>query len=726
MTDTTNTQNTDSTSTSGTTGGATGNQMSGKTIFLDSDNIDGSEQDSLNRIKTVLEQGGMTVTGTNVSPNGEGVLYNSGANYGLFLVGGQGIMTYISVYRDHKGHPNTFIIMGFQGWGGASNATKEGGNWISTGKEWDSGGFRTDSINSEAQQWNGQPIKNFFAAHSADIGFVEGKTPEEMAQNILSGNFNGGGGGGASGVQIVEGFMTSNRGDSPQVYTPENYEQLTEIPWSSVSVSEEDFEVKTAEFTTHEKIDLTSGRVYVLIQGDPGSFGGIIIKREYDAQSRMYTYTCQEYMARVLSNTIYAIYNKSKTVYDWIKEILDDIGVPDSGLGELEDYAHAVDPAYLEEVKSEESANNEANADGTTAITNNNTTPTDANNSTNGNSTSNTNNDNSTSTPGADSPTETTTTTDANGNTEEQTVENPFEKKPKGIYDKQTILDHFRTLIFDYGVHVRLYGDVTGIPIFKAYEKEEWMNKGWYLQKELGYQTDYHTSFDITNVVTQVGVKNIEALKPTGELYTSEDLLGDNLAQYFGRMGTIVDNPTPQGGTSATSNANQEEYQDKDGNKYTADQVFSTNGKPSCNNDAKYNNGTKPEYKTYEKYWVNKCASCGKEKTMKSESPGSSKGGEEGKSICEGGTNTSSTTSSSSSTTTNSSNTNSTNSTSSDNSTEGCGAKYCQFCGANLNGGDSLTEVFKITNNSSTSGTGTDSNSTSDSNSTNSTNSTNT
>lgn len=707
MADTTNTNN----------GGvsATGNQMSGKSIYLHSDDIEGGkthEMESLKRIQAVLDQGGMITTLGSVGPGGEGACYGSGKDFGLFLVGGQGIDTYISVYRDYK-PGGTFIIMGLQQWGGSGNYAKQGTSWISTGKEWDAGGFETKSIHDEAQQWNGQPIGNFFKAHQDAIGVVQGKSPEEMAQNILSGNFTGGGSSGGSGVQIVEGFMTSNRGDSPQVFTPENYEQLTEIPWSSVSVSEEDYEVKTAEFTTHEKIDLTSGRVYVLIQGDPGSFGGIIIKREYDAQSRMYTYTCQEYMARVLSNTIYAIYNKSKTVYDWIKEILDDIGVPDAGLGELEDYAHAVDQQYLDEVKSEETANNNADADGSTSTPNTNTTPTDATNNTNGNTDSN-------STPGADSP----TTTGTNTNSNDAVVENPFEKKPKGIYDKQTILDHFRTLIFDYGVHVRLYGDVTGIPIFKAYEKDEWMNKGWYLQKELGYQTDYHTSFDITNVVTQVGVKNIEALKPTGELYTSEDLLGDNLAQYFGRMGTIVDNPTPQGGTSATTSANQEEYQDKDGNKYTADQVFSTNGKPSCNNDAKYNNGTKPEYKTYEKYWVNKCASCGKEKTMKSEAPGSSKGGEEGKSICEGGTSTTSTTSSS--TTTNTSNTNSTNSTSSDNSTEGCGAKYCQFCGANLNGGDSLTEVFKVTNTSSTSGTGTDSTSTSDSNSTNNTNSTNT
>lgn len=697
MADTTNTD----------TGGvsATGNQMSGKTIALNADDIAGGEIEDLNRIKTVLEGGGMTVTKITQQSDGEAALYPSGANFGLFLVGGIGIHTCISIYKDHK-PGGTFIIVGFQQWGGASNECKQGGNWISTGKEHDSGGFATPAIRAEGHQWDGQPIKNFFAAHSADIGFVEGKTPEEMAQNILSGNFNGGGGGGASGVQIVEGFMTSNRGDSPQVFTPENYEQLTEIPFSSVSVSDEDYEVKTAEFTTHEKIDLTSGRVYVLIQGDPGSFGGIIIKREYDAQSRMYTYTCQEYMARVLSNTIYAIYNKSKTVYDWIKEILEDIGVPDAGLGELEDYAQAVDPAYLEEVKSEETANNNADTDGSTSTPNTNSTPTDASSSTNGGTTT-------TSTPGADSPTTPGTTTSS----DDAVVENPFEKKPRGIYDKQTILDHFRTLIFDYGVHVRLYGDVTGIPIFKAYEKDEWMNKGWYLQKELGYQTDYHTSFDITNVVTQVGVKNIEALKPTGELYTSEELLGDNLAQYVGRMGTIVDNPTPQGGISATSNANQDEYQDKDGNKYTSDQVISTNGYPSCGNDTSYNNGTKPEYKTYQKYWVNKCASCGKEKTLKSESPNTDKGGKDGSTICEGGTGT----------TTNTATSNTTNSSSSSSGdTQGCNTKYCQFCGSSTSGSGSLTEVFKVTSGS----TGTDTNgsttSGSDNTSNNSTNTTNT
>ena len=548
------------------------------------------------------------------------------------------------------------IVVGFQT-GDLAVCTMNEINKVNAGSAWDDN-FSTASMKSEmvkksSAQW---------LEEAPNCGWVAGPDAQSLANAFLT----GAGAGGGSGVEIVEGFMTSGRGKSLLTYDEENFTPLTEIPFARVSVTEEDYESPTAEFTSPERIDLLDGMTYVLIQGDPGEFGGIIIKREGPDKQGLYTYTCQDYMTRIMNNQIYAIYNKSKTVYEWITEILEDQGIPTTGLDEVDAYDNVVDPEYIAEIENEELENQSVEED-------------------NNNSDSNNTTDNSTSSTGTSSETM-TTTTDEEGNEKVET--NPFKKKPRGIYDKQPVVEHIRTLLFDYGVHVRFYGDVTGYPIFKAYPKEEFLEHGWTLSTELGVQTDYKTSMDVTNGVAQVGVKNIEALKPTGELYTASDLLGVKLAGHFGRIGILVDNPTPQGNASAAS-TNQTMYVDKDGNTYTQDQVISTNGYPSCSNDTSYNNGTKPEYQAYQKYWVNKCPACNAEKTLENKTPNSEEGGKEGKTTCTG---TGSSSSTSSTGTSGSTSSTSSDTSSDSSSTKGCGASYCQYCGSGTGG--SLTEVW--------------------------------
>ena len=544
------------------------------------------------------------------------------------------------------------------------------------------GAMRSQMDQKSSAQW---------LEEAPNCGWVAGPDAQSLANAFLTGS----GAGGGSGVQIVEGFMTSGRGESLLTYDEEDFTPLVEIPFAKVSVTEEDYESPTAEFTSPERIELLEGMTYVLITGDPGEFGGIIIKREGPDKQGLYTYTCQDYMTRIMNNQIYAIYNKGKTVYEWITEILEDQGIPTTGLDDVEAYDNVVDPLYLAEVEQEELENQSVE------------------DSTNGTGTTDTTGTTGTTTPTATttdstgtSPETLTTTTDENGNEKVET--NPFKRKPRGIYDKQPVVEHIRTLLFDYGVHVRFYGDVTGYPIFKAYPKEEFLHHGWTLSTELGVQTDYKTGMDITNAVAQVGVKNIEALKPTGELYTASDLLGVKLAGNFGRIGILVDNPTPQGNASAgNGNANQQMYVDKDGNTYTQDQVISTNGYPSCSGCTSYNGGTKPEYQPYQKYWVNKCAACSGVKTLENQSPGSEKGGKEGVTTCTGtGSSSSGTQSNVANTTPSQRNTNTDTNTE---SVTGCGVKFCQFCGKQWGSTGSLTEVFpqSSTNTGTTGTTGT-------------------
>lgn len=675
-----------------------------KDVAVFADRTGGADQ-LCNEVADKVKQAGYNIVATGVGPDKENELAaKGGENITVFYIA-NGIDRYTIAEYVYECDDQHF-------WMGPQHKLKHCNMVVGW---WTSGGGACNQKNMEASNigvhdWTNstaivKPIADKYGSAKNIIeqgmqsGWVAGPDSESLASGFLTGS--GAGGTSTGGVQIVEGFMTSGRGISEQYFNPENYEPLTEIPFYEVSVTEEDYEVKTAEFKTHERIDLTSGRVYVLIQGDPGQFGGVILERSYDPQSRMYTYTCQEMMARVMANTVYAIYNKSKNVYDWLHEIYEDVGIPTTGFGELEDYDEAIDPQYLEDVKKEEKE--------TQALDSDNNNPTDANTDNTGNNTNN--NTDST----ADGTSSDTLKATQNQNGETELTTNPFDKKPRGIYDKQTILDHTRTLLYDYGVHVRFYGDVTGVPIFKAYTREEWLNTGWYIQPQVGYQTDYEHNFDITNVVTQVGVKNIEALKPTGELYTSEDLFGINTAGCFGRMGVIVDNPTPQGNVSAATSTQEDLYEDDDGNTYTADQVISTNGYPQCSNDATKNGGKQPEYTQYQKYWVNKCAKCECTKTLKDNAPNSDGGGKEGKTECDktktsepftNNTNTTSNTGNSNNTTNNNDNTNSNES-----KQKGCGATFCQYCGKNLNGNGTLIEVHKKTSTTNSNTSSTDSNS---------------
>jgi len=116
---------------------------------------------------------------------------------------------------------------------------------------------------------------------------------------------------------------------------------------------------------------------------------------------------------------------------------------------------------------------------------------------------------------------------------------NPMEKSVTAIYDKVTRGDIIRSLIFDNNVFADFYFPTT-LPAIEPYSPDEWLGKGIYITTpELA---SYNMKFDITNIVTEVLVKSSEALQH-GKYYTSKDLLGIDLACFYGQMSTTVDNP---------------------------------------------------------------------------------------------------------------------------------------------------------------------------------------
>lgn len=452
-------------------------------------------------------------------------------------------------------------------------------------------------------------------------GWSHGKTGDELATMFLK-NINGGVGGAGSTVVVEEGFVESGRGgskeSSPQFWNNQNYEPYKEIHFKDFEVTEEFPRSQTMEFETTENIDLTSGRVAVLLKGDCNTFGGIILSKSYDSKNHLYKYQCQGFMERIMANGIYAVYNGSKTVYEIITEVLADIGLPSVGLKPLDEYNTAITKENQKLMEADKDLVEDS------------------------------------------SMFEAEKTTSGWASTIKDDSLNPFKRKPKGIYDCDTIYEFFCTLLYDYGVNIDFYGDPNGIPIFEICDLESWKKDVYIFSPRRGFENDYDYGYDITNSVTQVVVRNISATSGTGEIYTAEELLGVPIQDYEGRMGVVIDNPAnASGNTTATQS-----YQDSEGNTYKSEQVLTTNGQPSCQHCLK----NKPTIQSYTKYWFNECPVCDKEGILESDSSG------DGTTKC-----------------------------------KECETEFCQYCGYDRKGQKKhLTELFTTNNTSNITTTSSD------------------
>ena len=119
---------------------------------------------------------------------------------------------------------------------------------------------------------------------------------------------------------------------------------------------------------------------------------------------------------------------------------------------------------------------------------------------------------------------------------------NPMEKRISAIYDKVPYGNIIRSLIFDNNVFADFYFP-NELPVIEPYNRDEWLGKGIYISTpELA---SYNMKFDITNILTEVVVKSSEAMTK-GKTYTSSDLLGVDLACFYGYMKTVIDNPVKE------------------------------------------------------------------------------------------------------------------------------------------------------------------------------------
>ena len=366
-----------------------------------------------------------------------------------------------------------------------------------------------------------------------------------------------------------------------QAYHPTQWTTPKEVLFSELSITETDLRVKTAEFVSPYDIDLTQGRVCCWIQRKYGeNFGGIILSKELQKDTGMFLYTCQDWN-RLLNNKVNVILAGDMTIYDIIKILLVKMGLSTDGLRKIEYYDNTLFevPDDDDPWESLQNTDSEKPANATGVETGNN---------------------------------------DSDGNIDdESTKKNVFRLKPEGYYDKMTALDFIRALVLKQGSLIEFYMDENGVPRFEKYEKETWLKKRWYFVDTDVY--DVKLKHDLTDQVTQVAVKRIDELNPDATLYTSEKVLGVNLAKFYGVMGDVIDNPVKptSGGGSGVSG-----------------DVITVTGKASCGHCA----GKTPYSVTVTRSYKNKCPFCGKHNLQDTpKDPTRTKHVPEGEITCGGG-----------------------------------------------------------------------------------------
>lgn len=363
------------------------------------------------------------------------------------------------------------------------------------------------------------------------------------------------------------GWKFSGETKGYQAYHPNQWTLPKEVPFSEFTITESDLRVKTAEFESPYDIDLTKGRVCCWIQRKWGdNFGGVILSKEFDADTGIYTYSCQDWN-RLLNNKVYVILAGDITTYDIIKILLVKMGLSTDGLHEIDYYDETLEDIPDDDDPSESLTGN------SDKVVSSSTPAEDDNNNTKDRDVG----------------------TSKEQKADEDTKNNPFKLKPTGLYDKVTALDFIRTLILKAGATIDFYMDENGVPRFEKYEKETWLKERWYLIDTDVYDTKL--KFNITDMITQVAVKRVDALNADSTLYTSEKLVGVNLAKYFGVMGDVVDNPMANAGNDINGG----------GETQTSGDTITVTGKPSCGHCS----GKSP-YSNVTRSYVNKCPFCGK------------------------------------------------------------------------------------------------------------------
>ena len=263
------------------------------------------------------------------------------------------------------------------------------------------------------------------------------------------------------------------------------------IYWQSYSIKETDMRQETAKFTSPQYFDLTTG-VYCVLISSPyhKNFAGIIISNEYDEDTGMYTYQCQDF-SRVYQSK-FELVAVNVTVHRMLKFLISRGYLPISGkisdaqAKEWKNVLAGLKPAYQYEQKYYGASKNS----------------------------------------------------------------NPMTEKVNMVIKNKSYIEAIRDLVYGSGAYIDVYFDSYGVCHINPYHKDD-LKKGLVLSANT--VTNRRFKFDTTNIITGTIVQSKDKLK-AGTYYYSEDLVNLDLGVFFGDLTAGVSNPSESSTSgSATS-----------------------------------------------------------------------------------------------------------------------------------------------------------------------------
>lgn len=264
-----------------------------------------------------------------------------------------------------------------------------------------------------------------------------------------------------------------------------------EIHWGKYQIKETDMRQKTATFTSPMYIDLTTGVYCVLITSKMHeNFGGIILSVDYDKDTGLYEYRCQDF-SRVYQSKFELIIT-NRNMHRILKFLITRGGVSLIGAiskAKVKEYAKVLSglrPAYQYEQKYYGSIFNF----------------------------------------------------------------NPMTLKNQMIIRNKSWIEVIRDLVFGTGAYIDVYFDQYGIIHIDPYHKKDWLETGLHLTLPEIAQAKH--TFDTTNIITGVIVHSTDKTKG-GTAYVASNVVNLNLSVFFGNLGTSIDNPNQSTSTSSSS-----------------------------------------------------------------------------------------------------------------------------------------------------------------------------
>lgn len=281
--------------------------------------------------------------------------------------------------------------------------------------------------------------------------------------------------------------------DATKVNKIVNWETGKKIPFTKYNIKETDMRVKTATFSSPQYLDLTTGLFAVrIVSKYHENFGGIVLDVDYDENTGMYDYQCQDFSRLYISKPEFLI--KNGNIYKILINLLTRGALPIKSINAKNRKKFKKVLSGLKPLKYYNQSFYEGN----------------------------------------------------------RYKGNPFNKKISFIARDKSFIDLIRDIVFNSLGFFDVYFNDRGVLQIEPLSKKDWDNTGLHLNN-IDYSSRKF-KFSTTNSITGV-VVNGSDLK-IGAYKKSDELINFPLNAFFGVVGTSIANPVQQKTTNAVKATN--------------------------------------------------------------------------------------------------------------------------------------------------------------------------